>query len=97
MHWHNDMPGMTAEAKILATSQGCPRQIIRYSPLVYGFQCHPEPMKNNIEAMIAHCPNDLTPGKFIQSSQELLANNFTEINNRMILILNNLVAAIRFL
>lgn len=92
VHWHNDMPGITTEAKILAASRGCPRQIIRYSPLIYGFQCHLEPTKKNIETMIEYCPNDLTPGKFIQSSEELLNNNFTLINKIMIEILNNLIA-----
>ena len=37
-HWHNDMPGLTTDSKILATSTGCPRQIVAYSNLVYGFQ-----------------------------------------------------------
>ena len=41
-HWHNDMPGLTPTSKVLATSAGCPRQIVEYSPLVYGFQCHLE-------------------------------------------------------
>jgi GMP synthase (glutamine-hydrolysing) len=89
--------GITADARILATSKGCPRQIIRYSPSIYGFQCHPEPTKENIETMIKHCPNDLAPGKYIQSSEELLSNNFTEINNRMIQILNNLIASTNYL
>jgi len=97
VHWHNDMPGITAEAKILATSKGCPRQIIRYSPLIYGFQCHPEPTRKNIEAMIKHCPNDLTPGKFIQSRVEFLNNDFTTINKRMVQILDNLIASTKYL
>ncbi|RAI97545.1 GMP synthase (glutamine-hydrolysing) [Chitinophaga skermanii] len=41
-HWHNDMPGLTATAEVLAVSEGCPRQIVRYAPLVYGLQCHME-------------------------------------------------------
>lgn len=91
VHWHNDMPGLTQEAKILAASQGCPRQIIRYSELAYGFQCHPEPTKSNIETMIHHCPNDLAPGKFVQTASELLAQDFNAINQKMIIILNNLI------
>ena len=39
-HWHNDMPGLTPEAKIIAFSIGCPRQIVSYSDRVFGFQCH---------------------------------------------------------
>ncbi|MEF9674308.1 glutamine amidotransferase [Pseudomonas sp. PCH446] len=30
-HWHNDMPGLTENAKVLAYSEGCPRQIIEYA------------------------------------------------------------------
>ena len=41
-HWHSDMPGLTEKCNVLAKSFGCPRQIISYSNLVYGFQCHPE-------------------------------------------------------
>ncbi len=93
VHWHNDMPGLTAEARILAKSKGCPRQIIRYSHLIYGFQCHPEPTKKNIEAMIEHCSNDLAPGKFVQSRKELLHNDFTAINKKMIQILDNFIAS----
>lgn len=89
VHWHNDMPGITSEAKILATSKGCPRQIVRYSPLIYGFQCHPEPTKKNIEAMIHHCPSDLIPGKFIQSREELLKSDFATMNKMMMKIMDN--------
>ncbi|WP_226000073.1 glutamine amidotransferase-related protein [Paenibacillus sp. BJ-4] len=41
-HWHNDMPGLTENCKIIAYSEACPRQIIEYGKLVYGFQCHLE-------------------------------------------------------
>src|SRR5579872_3246973 len=30
MHWHNDMPGIPANAVLLAKSDGCPRQAFRY-------------------------------------------------------------------
>ena len=35
-----DMPGLTEDAVVLATSQGCPRQIIRFSPKALAFQAH---------------------------------------------------------
>jgi GMP synthase (glutamine-hydrolysing) len=85
------MPGVTPEAKILASSKGCPRQIVRYSPIIYGFQCHPEPTKDNIREMIIHCSGDMEPGKFVQSQEELLNSDVTEINNIMINILNNFI------
>lgn len=93
VHWHNDMPGLTADAEILAFSEGCPRQIIRYLPFVYGFQCHPEPTKQNIESMIECCPNDLAPGKFVQPVAEFLSGDFDAINENMLMILNNFLNA----
>lgn len=95
VHWHNDMPGLPTQATLLATSKGCPRQIIRYAPLVYGFQCHPEPTLKNIETMIAKCPNDLSSGKYVQTKEEFLAHNFLQINQTMIQILNNLKQMIK--
>ncbi len=58
-HWHGDMPGLTPESKILASSEGCPRQIVRYSPKVYGFQCHFEFTPEAIEAMIENNAHEL--------------------------------------
>jgi GMP synthase (glutamine-hydrolysing) len=94
VHWHNAMPGLTPEAQLLAKSQGCPRQIIRYRPNVYGFQCHLELMKLNMEMMVGHCPDDLAPGKFVQSAERLLASDFARINAAMIEILENFLMTI---
>lgn len=91
MHWHNDMPGLTPHSKVLAASLGCPRQIVRYSPRVYGFQCHLEPTLHNIKEMIAHCKTDLEPGRFVQSEAELLQGDFFTLNSRMVSILNCLL------
>ena len=52
-HWHNDMPGLTPTSKVLATSVGCPRQIVEYAALVYGFQCHLEFTAESLAALIA--------------------------------------------
>lgn len=91
-HWHNDMPGLTDSATLLAYSQGCPRQIIRYQPLVYGFQCHLEFSLQNIEAIIHACPGDLTSSTYTQSKAALLAQDYDGINQRMVEILDRFVA-----
>ncbi|MCB0482662.1 MAG: hypothetical protein KDC83_14635, partial [Flavobacteriales bacterium] len=88
IHWHNDMPGLTQDAVILATSKGCPRQIIRYNSRTYGFQCHLEISKDGIEAMIKNCPDDLTPQKFVQDKTKLLQKNYAHINTQMFSILD---------
>lgn len=65
-HWHGDMPGLTKESLVLAKSEGCPRQIVRYSSTAYGFQCHPEMTQKGAMDLIKNCPNDFVAGKYIQ-------------------------------
>lgn len=95
IHWHNDMPGLTPESVVLAKSVGCPRQIVRYQQLVYGFQCHLEITRDGIEKLAKACPGDLEVSKFTQNLPDLLEKDYTSINNRMIKLLNRLVEARR--
>jgi GMP synthase (glutamine-hydrolysing) len=55
-HWHNDMPGLTPQAAVLAYSERCPRQIIRYGERVYGFQCHLEFNRPVVREMLNSSP-----------------------------------------
>lgn len=85
-HWHGDMPGLTSESEVLAFSEGCPRQIVKYSPKVYGFQCHFEFTKESIEGMINNCSHELDEYKnlpYIQNENTLRANDYSEINNKL--------------
>jgi len=83
-HWHGDMPGLTKESKVLATSKGCPRQIIRYSPKIYGFQCHFEFTPESIEGMIKNCAHELENYKslpYVQNADEFRSNDYNPMNN----------------
>lgn len=82
-HWHGDMPGLTTESKILATSEGCPRQIVRYSPKIYGFQCHFEFTPEAVEGMIKNNAHELKEYKdlpYIQTAEQLRNNDYSEMN-----------------
>lgn len=79
-HWHSDMPGLTAESKILATSRGCPRQIIQYLPHAYGFQCHPEMTLQIANDLVSNCAEDFTEGEYIQPPEEILSQDFHALN-----------------
>jgi len=80
-HWHNDMPGLTPESVVLASSAGCPRQIIQYAEKVYGFQCHFEFTKTAVASLIANCPQEFEEiSQYIQSPEDLLQYDFSEIN-----------------
>lgn len=91
IHWHNDMPGLTEQSKVLATSEGCPRQIVNYAKNIYGIQCHLEITRDLIKLMIEHFKSDLAPGKYIQARDQILVEDFPSINAKMCLILDKLV------
>ena len=85
-HWHGDMPGLTPDAEVLATSEGCPRQIVRYTPRVYGFQCHFEFTPDSIEAMIENSTEELEKYAwfpYVENAQTLRSHDWNEINNRL--------------
>lgn len=92
IHWHNDMPGATPTAVLLATSQGCPQQAFRYQDKVYGLQFHMEITREGIETMIKACPDDLKPSLFTQTAENILTQDFDSINNQMQQILDRLVS-----
>jgi GMP synthase (glutamine-hydrolysing) len=97
-HWHSDMPGLTAGAKVLAYSEGCPRQIVEYNPLVYGFQCHMEFTKEVIELLIAASENELaglTHHRFVQQPDALRQNDYSEMNEKLFVFLDKLVETYR--
>jgi len=76
------MPGLTDTASVLATSDGCPRQIIAYGRRVYGFQCHMEFTASLVEMLIDSSHAELstpTSHLFVQQSAELRGTDFTGI------------------
>ena len=90
MHWHNDMPGISANAKILATSAGCPRQVVRYGSKIYGLQCHLEMTPELVNGMLNNCGDDLQSSLYTQTRERMLATNFSEINEKLYYILDNI-------
>ncbi|MDE1174939.1 MAG: type 1 glutamine amidotransferase [Parvibaculaceae bacterium] len=85
-HWHSDMPGLTGNSRVIAYSEGCPRQIIKYGELAYGFQCHMEFTPDVIEWLIAASGSDLaSPGEhpFVQQPDALRANSYEAMNRKL--------------
>lgn len=92
-HWHNDMPGLTANSQVLATSKGCPRQIVKYDNFVYGFQIHMELNKAIVELLIAEELDFLTNNtkhKFVQKPDEIRTADYAEMNNKLFTFLDKL-------
>ena len=95
-HWHNDMPGLTDQATVLATSEGCPRQVVQYGDFVYGFQCHMEFTAEAVEGLIAHSEEELAQAKgkpFIRSVAEMREWDYREMNEKLWLFLDKLLQA----
>ena len=95
-HWHGDMPGLTPTSKILATSKGCPRQIVRYSSKIYGFQCHFEFTPEAVEGMIENSTAELDEHKglpYIQSAKKLRANEYSGMNSLLFQFLDRLTSS----
>jgi GMP synthase (glutamine-hydrolysing) len=94
-HWHGDMPGLTAQSEVLAYSQGCPRQIVRFTPNVYGFQCHLEFTSQAIAGMIQNCGDELRQFSgfpYVWSAQQLQNYRYTEMNEVLFRMLDIIVA-----
>lgn len=92
-HWHNDMPGLTSNAKIIAFSAGCPRQIVKYSKLVYGLQCHMELTPEVVELLIQHSATELDQApayKFVNTREELRNHDYQEMNQNLFIFLDKL-------
>ncbi|MGX7653688.1 type 1 glutamine amidotransferase [Shewanella putrefaciens] len=94
-HWHNDMPGLTPNCEVLATSEACPRQIVRYTNLVFGFQCHLEFISSQLAPLIAQenafsCTQKMP---YIQSPEFILGQSTARMNQLLGHFLDNLVLA----
>lgn len=95
-HWHGDMPGLTESAKVIASSEGCPRQIVEYGDLVYGFQCHMEFTPEVVELLIAATGPELgalAAHRFVQQPEALRAHDYGGMNQKLFGFLDRLMKA----
>ena len=92
--WHNDMPGLTPDAVILAKSEGCPRQIVRYGEFLYGFQTHMEfTQKIMADGIRDAGPGWQPKGRFVQTREELLTYDYAEMNRLLSAFLDRMMEA----
>ena len=94
-HWHGDMPGLSDNAVVIATSKGCPRQIVRFSPKHYAFQAHLEFDPEAVDLLIAadgeeHLRQQNQELSFVQTPEQLLANDYSQMNKKLFAFLDSL-------
>lgn len=97
-HWHGDMAGLTDESIVLAQSEGCPRQIIRFTPKVYAIQCHLEFTPSAINDMITNCAVELENEqnrRFVQSAEQLRNNDYSSTNALLFRFLDRFITKIQ--
>ena len=94
-HWHGDMPGLSEDAVVLATSQGCPRQIIRFSSKHYAFQAHLEFDLEAVDLLIAADGEDVLEEQsqnldFVQQPDVIRDYDYREMNAKLYAFLDSL-------
>lgn len=74
-HWHGDtFSTLPDDAVPLAENDACPHQAFRYKERVFGFQFHMESTRRTIESLVNNCSEEMVPGDFVQTPEELLSN-----------------------
>ena len=96
-HWHGDMPGLTENAVVLAASQGCPRQIIRFSPKHYAFQAHLEFDSEAVDLLIAADGEEVLEEQskkltYVQNPEAIRAYDYQEMNAKLYAFLDSLTS-----
>jgi len=92
--WHADMPGLTPGAKVLASSDGCPRQIVRYAPNAYGLQCHMEFNREVVSRAVEWDRQSLdsyAACKYVSKAEEILRYDYSGMNRLLSSFLARLV------
>ena len=91
-HWHGDTFDLPKGAEHLMQSEACLNQMFLYRNYVLGIQFHFEATVDTLHATSRHGKDELTPGKYIQSEEYILAQEklIRDNNQRMYAILSKL-------
>jgi len=73
-HWHGDTFALPAGAVQLARSAACEQQGFVYDERVLALQFHPEMTPDSVRGFAEGGADELVPGRFIQTPEQMLAD-----------------------
>ncbi len=85
-HWHGETFNLPDKATRIAKSRGCNNQAFQIGSNVIGLQFHLETTPASAQAIVDHCRDELIPGEYIQTEQEMLSTpeeRYVAINRLM--------------
>jgi GMP synthase-like glutamine amidotransferase len=84
-HWHSDTFDLPEDAKHLFSSEATRNQGFVYRDRVVALQLHLEMTLKSLKLMLEYCRNDLTPGKYVQTEEDIINNiEFAEANRKVL-------------
>jgi GMP synthase-like glutamine amidotransferase len=84
-HWHGDTFDLPEDAIHLFSSKATRNQGYVYKDRVVAMQFHPEMTLKSLKLMLEYCRNDLTPGKYVQTEEDIINNIELAEANRKVL------------
>ncbi|MBI4444703.1 MAG: type 1 glutamine amidotransferase [Acidobacteria bacterium] len=72
-HWHGDTFDLPRGSVHLARSRACENQAFSYGPATLALQFHLEATAHSVSQLVDHCPQDLRPGAYTQSAEQMKA------------------------
>jgi len=78
LHWHGETFDLPAGAVQIARNDACENQAYQIGKNVLAIQFHPEAARETVEDFVMNFRKELVPGKFIQSSEEILTVESTK-------------------
>lgn len=72
LHWHAETFDLPKGAVRLAGSEACENQAFLYAEKVLALQFHLELTRESLVALTLQCGEEMAPGRFVQSTQQVL-------------------------
>lgn len=82
-HWHGDKFDIPYGGVIHAGSAACNHQVFTYGNSIIGLQFHLEATTQTIQAMLEHGAHEITEAPYIQTAEEMVAQQAFEEPNRL--------------